>query len=193
MLLPRSTGLHYSLRSLLPRIPTLRMIDITMAYPGTHSVSEQEYRRFKLILPILGIPPLGYGQDYYTLRSIFFDGVAPPSIHVHIRMFDVAAEVPVGDLSQSNPEEIPEATQGERVIEVEIPEVEKDAFDSWLRELWREKDASMERYLQHGTFHCRVEKPLYIPLKLHRFREYFDAFCFFLPATMAYAWLRLRG
>lgn len=34
MLLPRSTGLHHSLRSLAPRIPSLKMIDITMAYPG---------------------------------------------------------------------------------------------------------------------------------------------------------------
>lgn len=33
-LLPRSTGLHYSLRSLAPRIPTLHLIDVTMVYPG---------------------------------------------------------------------------------------------------------------------------------------------------------------
>lgn len=33
-LLPRSTGLHYSLRSLAPRIPSLELIDITVAYPG---------------------------------------------------------------------------------------------------------------------------------------------------------------
>ena len=34
MLLPRSTGLHYSLRSLAPRIPDLRLLDMTVAYPG---------------------------------------------------------------------------------------------------------------------------------------------------------------
>jgi 1-acyl-sn-glycerol-3-phosphate acyltransferase len=33
-LLPRSTGLQYSLRSLSPRMPSLRLIDITMSYPG---------------------------------------------------------------------------------------------------------------------------------------------------------------
>lgn len=33
-LLPRSTGLHYSLRSLAPRIQSLQLLDITMAYPG---------------------------------------------------------------------------------------------------------------------------------------------------------------
>ena len=33
-LLPRSTGLHYSLRSLAPRIPDLHLLDMTVNYPG---------------------------------------------------------------------------------------------------------------------------------------------------------------
>ena len=33
-LLPRSTGLQYSLRALAPRIPALQLVDITVAYPG---------------------------------------------------------------------------------------------------------------------------------------------------------------
>lgn len=37
ILLPRSTGLHYSLRSLAPRIPDLRLLDLTVVYPGTLS------------------------------------------------------------------------------------------------------------------------------------------------------------
>lgn len=34
LLLPRSLGLHYSLRSLVPRIPDLSLLDITVIYPG---------------------------------------------------------------------------------------------------------------------------------------------------------------
>jgi hypothetical protein len=34
MLLPRSTGLHYSLRSLSPRMHDLHLIDLTVIYPG---------------------------------------------------------------------------------------------------------------------------------------------------------------
>ncbi|KAI6045007.1 acyltransferase-domain-containing protein [Pisolithus marmoratus] len=34
VLLPRSTGLLYSLRSLSPRLPTLKLLDITIIYPG---------------------------------------------------------------------------------------------------------------------------------------------------------------
>ena len=36
-LLPRSTGLHYSLRALAPRIPDLKLLDMTVAYPGKFS------------------------------------------------------------------------------------------------------------------------------------------------------------
>lgn len=34
VLLPRSTGLHYTLRSLASRIPDLCLIDLTVVYPG---------------------------------------------------------------------------------------------------------------------------------------------------------------
>ncbi len=34
-LLPRSTGLHYSLRALSHCVPSLQLLDITVAYPGT--------------------------------------------------------------------------------------------------------------------------------------------------------------
>lgn len=33
-LLPRSTGLHYSLRALSSCVPNLQLLDITVAYPG---------------------------------------------------------------------------------------------------------------------------------------------------------------
>lgn len=33
-LLPRSLGLHYSLRSLTPTIPDLSLLDVTVIYPG---------------------------------------------------------------------------------------------------------------------------------------------------------------
>jgi len=165
MLLPRSTGLHHSLRSLASRIPDLQLLDLTVVYPG--------------------IPPMGYGQSYYTLRSIFMDGVPPPIVHIHLRMFDVASGVPIGavptkkytvnDLLNQDPPE------------VEIPEEEKEQFDVWLRELWQEKDESVTRFLETGTFSDGRQAPVVeIPLKLRRKREILHAFCFFLPACACY-------
>nr|GAT49781.1 lysocardiolipin acyltransferase [Mycena chlorophos] len=167
ILLPRSTGLHYSLRSLSPRIPDLKLIDITTVYPG--------------------IPPLRYGQDYYTLRSVFLNRVPPPEIHMHLRMFDVATEVPIGDLSQTNPSVLP--SSAESPVEVDIPEKEKDFFDSWLRSLWHEKDESITRWFDTTSF---AQSNIEIPLRLRRKREIFDAFAFFIPAGIDYLWARIR-
>jgi len=171
-LLPRSTGLHYSLRSLAPRVPSLHMIDITMGYPG--------------------IPPFGYGQSYYTLRSIFVDGVPPPAIHMHIRSFDVSREVPVGDISSSNPNALPNGSHKERATEVDIPEQEREKFEVWLRDLWREKDTLISRYLDSGSFVQRADWQVEIPLQLRHRREILDAFCFFMPVAVFLAWYKLR-
>ncbi|KAJ3750149.1 acyltransferase-domain-containing protein [Lentinula detonsa] len=172
VLLPKSTGLLYSLRSLSPRIKDLHLIDVTMVYPG--------------------IPPMGYGQDYYTLRSMFFDGVAPPAVHMHVRLFKVE-DLPIGDLSDTQPSKIPDTSPSKHAVEVEIPSQEKEAFDLWLRNLWQEKDESIGRFHESGRF-SEKELPVFdIPLKLRRKREILDAFCFFLPATViGYLWGRLK-
>lgn len=135
---------------------------------------------------------MGYAQDYYTLRSIFFDGVAPPAIHMHLRMFDVRKDVPIGDLSSTK------STPGEKggSVEVEIPPAEKDIFDSWLRKLWQEKDDSIDSFHNAGslTFAKRSDTTaVQIPLQLRRNWEILDAFCFFWPATLAYSIKRVRN
>ena len=190
LLLPRSTGLHYSLRSLAPKIPDLRLLDMTVVYPGmlyyrgNAAVTDQ----------IIGIPPMQYGQDYYTLRSIFFDGVAPPEIHVHLRMFEVTRNVPIGDLAGTSDTKTPDP-KAKHTVEVDIPDHEKHIFDVWLRTLWMEKDVSMDNFFKTGLFESATSNAttVEIPLKLHSKREILDAFCFFWPGGMAYLWHKMRG
>lgn len=137
-----------------------------------------------------------YGQSYYTLRSIFFDRVPPPVIHVHLRVFDVSKDVPIGNMSSSNPTVVPKSSSSTnaQAVEVEFPEEEKTTFDLWLRELWREKDGLIMRYHETGSFTAEgdVTKAVDIPLKLRRKREVADAFCFFIPAMLGYIWTKLR-
>lgn len=168
-LLPRSTGLQYSLRSLAPRIPSLQLLDITVAYPG--------------------IPRFGYGQSYYTLRSIFLDRIPPPTIHMHIRRFNVASDVPLGDLSSSNPTVLPNGS-ATSAVEIEVPEAEKVIFEEWLRGIWREKDQLMAKYLDTGSFVS--EDVVEIPLQLRSKHEILDAFCFFTPAMLGWTWTKFR-
>ncbi|KAI0670062.1 acyltransferase-domain-containing protein [Trametes maxima] len=175
-LLPRSTGLHYSLRSLAPRVPNLQLIDITMAYPG--------------------IPALHYGQDYYTLRSIFFNEVPPPAVHMHIRKFDVNRDVPIGNVSASNASVLPNGS-AKSSVEVDIPEDEREAFELWLRDLWREKDKLMGRFLDTGSLDARGASgdppvEVEVPLRLRHRYEILDAFCFFVPAVAGWAWSKFR-
>jgi len=134
-----------------------------------------------------GVPPTGYSQDYYTLRSIFLDGVPPPEIHVHLRLLDVRSQVPIGDLSSAK-------LATKEAVEVEIPSNEKDHFDTWLRQLWTEKDESMGRFYDTGSFSGNTNPAkLEIPIQLHRSLEILDAFCFFWPAALAYSWKRSKS
>jgi hypothetical protein len=133
-----------------------------------------------------------YGQSYYTLRSIFLDRVPPPAIYMHIRLFDVAQQVPIGDLSRANPQSMPEDLHA---VEVDIPEKEKDEFDLWLRKLWEDKDQLMSDFHQNGSFSSKPDtknSAVRIPLRLHHAREYFDSFGFFLPSVIGYLLVLLR-
>lgn len=138
-LLPRSTGLLFCLRSLAPRINTLRLLDLTIAYPG--------------------IPRDGYGQDYYTLQSIYGRGVPPPLIHMHLRSNSVKHEIPIGTDSLTK-----SYTTG-----ADATEQEKRDFEEWLLQRYREKDEQMELFhsqgkLSHGEF-------IDIPVRLRNNKE----------------------
>ncbi|KAG8834405.1 hypothetical protein FRC18_002066 [Serendipita sp. 400] len=135
-LLPRSTGLHNSLLA-LSQLPSLYLMDVTVAYPG--------------------IPAGGYGQSYYTLRSIFMNGIPPPEIVYHIRLYRVQKEVPLRanqshqatGMSLEERKEAALATSKEP-DSLQISEDDKTVFDDWLRERWMEKDEWLNEWLQRG-------------------------------------------
>lgn len=115
-LLPRSTGLLFCLRSLAPLVPDLQLLDVTIAYPG--------------------IPQDGYGQDHYTLQSIFGRRVPPPIVHMHLRSDAVATDIPIGKTSTEKPEE----------IALEATPEEKKVFEDWLLDRFRKKDEQLELF-----------------------------------------------
>ncbi|KZT52522.1 hypothetical protein CALCODRAFT_512032 [Calocera cornea HHB12733] len=156
MLLPRSTGLLFCLRTLSPSIPDLGLVDFTVGYAG--------------------IPAAGYGQDYYTLRSVFFNGISPPTLHLHLRVWQ-AKDLPLGDMSDS-------ATRG-----AEATQEEKDVFDKWLLDRWREKDRLMDEFYKNGefpTFKGRYEWPM----QVKNAAEVAQAFVYFIPVIVG--WLVYR-
>ncbi|KAG8880142.1 hypothetical protein FRB98_005314 [Tulasnella sp. 332] len=128
-LLPRSTGLLFSLRTLSPYIPSLHLLDVTIGYPG--------------------VPPAGFGQSFYTLRSVFFQNIPPPAVHLHLRLYEVERDVPIGAVSP----------QGQGQAKVDATEPEKAIFDKWLTDRWREKDDLMDGFYKDGKFMSVDDKP----------------------------------
>jgi len=103
---------------------------------------------------------------------------------MHIRVFDVSRDVPIGDISASNPNVLPQNKAG--AIETEVPEDEKEVFDGWLKDLWREKDSMMVRYLETGSFAEEGEKEVVIPVKLRSKWEALTPFGFFIPDVVGW-------
>lgn len=122
MLHPRSTGLLFCLRTLLPQVPDLKLLDITIGYPG--------------------VPYGKYPQDYYGLFSVFFRSVPPPSVHLHLRLYSNLAspDCPIPSLVQK--------TEDSELASKE----ESRAFELWLRGVWREKEKRMEGFYKDQRF-----------------------------------------
>lgn len=107
LLLPRSTGLQFCLQELKDTVGYV--YDCTIAYEP--------------------IPAGSYGQDIFTLRSVYFQGRPPTSVNMHWRRFAIK-DIPYGD---------------------------KDAMHEWTMQRWREKDDLIETFLKEGKFPADVE------------------------------------
>lgn len=140
------------------------------------------------------------------------DRVPPPAVHMHLRLLDVASSVPIGDLSQTDSTALPsslpppESTVGKVAsalphgtrpahpssIEATIPDHERDAFDAWLRALWREKDAKLDNFHATGAFKSRAGT-VDIPLKVKALSDIGNAFCWFAPVIALTAMRKITG
>lgn len=79
VLLPKTTGLRYSLLKLKDSVEII--YDITIGYSG---VKQHEY-----------------GQDIYSLSNVFLEGKNPKDVNMFIRTFKIN-EIPIGNLNYDN-------------------------------------------------------------------------------------------
>lgn len=110
-----------------------RSIDLTISYPPPSPTTPQ----FQ--------PPHYYPEDFYDPLSIWAAKIPPPSIHVHVRVWN-AADIPLGILSKGVEEEEEEGTKEEQEI-----------FARWLRKRWEEKDELIDIFLKEGHFPNRPD------------------------------------
>lgn len=112
---PRSTGLLFCLRTLLPAVPDLQLLDVTIGYPGV---------------------PFGkYPQEWYSLTSVFFRSVPPPTVRIHLHLHTNLGKTG-GDVPALNDLRAGEAATPEETRE----------FELWLRGIWAKKEALLEQW-----------------------------------------------
>jgi lysocardiolipin and lysophospholipid acyltransferase len=102
VLLPRSKGLRYSLKELAGSVDYL--YDATIHYSGMQEGT--------------------YGEDYYTLRTMYLRGIYPDQINMYWRRYKVS----------------------------DIPYDDEEAFEKWIQERWFEKDELLDRMINTGSF-----------------------------------------
>ncbi len=158
---PRSTGLLFALRTLLPELPDLKVLDITIGYPGVpRGAYAQEW--------YVGRGHAGRActltgrHDRYNLTSVFTHGVPPPSIHLHLRMIDPARDGVPGLEPVLPAHKAPETASPAPRVDAAAPATppaiglatpdEATAFNLWLRERWAEKDRMLDHFAAHGAF-----------------------------------------
>ena len=142
-----------------------------------------------------------YGQDYYTLRSIGITGVPPPRIHMHLKLYNVRRDIPIGTVQTDS--------LGK---ELDVPEADTAKFETWMRGRFSEKDREFERYYSTGSLaglsshvipgpatssqgrkaKARTSREVSIPLETRGFWEVLEAFA--IPGPTAWGLLtgRLR-
>lgn len=92
---PRSTGLLFCLRTLVPTVPDLQLLDVTIGYPG--------------------VPYGKYPQEWYNLTSVFFRSVPPPTVRIHLHLYshlgEADGEVPALENARPGIAATPEETR----------------------------------------------------------------------------------
>ncbi|WVQ78295.1 hypothetical protein IAT38_000380 [Cryptococcus sp. DSM 104549] len=150
MLHPRTTGLLFCLRTLLPEMPDLQLLDVTIGYPG--------------------VPYGKYPQDWYGLFSVFFQSVPPPTTHIHLHLYSNLSspdcEIP-SLITPTIPDEAVSPDSGIASAD------EARAFELWLRGVWSAKEKRMEGFYETQHFEGATE---IVPVKQLHWSHWISAF-----------------
>lgn len=139
-LLPRSRGLRFCIEQLQGTVEYL--YDATIYYSG--------------------IPKGEYGEEYYTLKRVYLEGLYPKDVSIYWRRFKIA----------------------------DIPYQDEEAFDKWLEARWFEKDELLSKLQTQGIEKLSYFEPFVSPLNLESTAEVFQIFSFLLSALIIVNLLR---
>lgn len=133
LLQPRTTGLQFCLRTLLPQTPDLHLLDLTIGYPG--------------------VPRGGYAQEWYGLKSVFQKGISPPTIHIHLRLTNLEVETvpgvsPLSETDKSDSGEDHKLAFPSKSSDMGLASAtEAKVFGTWLRNRWSDKEVLLDGFV----------------------------------------------
>lgn len=157
VLLPRVRGIFLMLRLLRNTVEVV--YDVTTAYSG--------------------LRPDQYGEDEFTLKSIYLLGYGPSAVNYSIRGWNIS-DIPLGD----------------SLIDIDdVPEEDLKKFEEWLYTIWYEKDELMLRFYKTGSFVEEGDEKMKTVVADFKLRSMFEALQpFMVPATaVVVARLVLKG
>ena len=119
----------------MPEDPDLGLLDVTIGYPG--------------------VPYGKYPQDHYGLNSIFFRGVAPPMVSIHLHLYTQLGTPECGipslisSVHPDHPSFKPLKKGDIADPDAILPSKEESrAFEMWMRGRWEEKEKRLTEYYQ---------------------------------------------
>ena len=121
VLLPKSTGLHHSLTTLHSDVEYL--FDFTVGYSGLTAKDVPYYS--------------------YLIDNVFFRGIYPKEVHVHIQRIPVSSIPGVHTATPETP----------------ITDKNKEDFSVWLRNKFMEKDKALSVFFETGTLDPESKAP----------------------------------
>ncbi|RIB20980.1 acyltransferase-domain-containing protein [Gigaspora rosea] len=123
----------------------------TGLYTCSQALKKSVHYIYDLTIGFDGVPKGVYPEEIYNLKGIYFQGVFPSNVHMHIRRYAIS----------------------------EIPD-DKDKFGEWLRQRWIEKDKLMDTFYAQGRFPT-VDSPRRLPVRLKSFNEIAFIWYFVFP------------
>ncbi|KAJ3412438.1 hypothetical protein HDV05_000742 [Chytridiales sp. JEL 0842] len=135
VILPKSTGLHFSLSVLQPEVTDL--FDVTLGYTGIEGTE---------------IP-----YDSYLVDKVFWKGQYPREVHMHIKRIkvDTIPGFTPEDLKETEANgspDLPNSPNSPNGLHITAPGP-RLRFDTWLRNIFTEKDERLAGFYRNQYFY----------------------------------------
>jgi lysocardiolipin and lysophospholipid acyltransferase len=130
VILPKSTGIFMIADNLQPHINTL--FDITIGYGG---------------LTAQAIP-----YEEYLIENVFFSKRYPKEVHISVKRFQIDTLPGFdGKITAKNMPQV-QATESEASVFDPLTNARKNAFNSWMRARFMEKDQELDYFYKNKRF-----------------------------------------